>query len=285
MKEFKGKVAVITGAASGIGLALAEKASSEGMKVVLGDVEEPAPAAAERHLQASGATALAVRTDVSKIDEVVALASATLDAFGSVDLLCNNAGVTMRPRSRRIWECTVGDWQWILGVNVFGVAHVIRTFTPIMLDQGYESHIVNTASVAGLVSGPRLGVYKSSKHAVVSISETLYHELREVDAKVRVSVLCPGPVATPIGSAARNRPEELRTGPDTTTPAERVEEEAADKAQQESVTPSAVAEAVFAAVREDRFYIVTGAANFLPEIHARADDVRALRNPRSSLGG
>ena len=224
MNNFSGKVAVITGAASGIGLALAGKAASEGMRIVLADVEEPALTEAEQHLRADGATALAVKTDVSRIEDVEALASATLDAFGSVDLLCNNAGVTMRPRSRRIWECTLGDWQWILGVNVFGGIHGFHAFTPIMLDQASEGHIVNTASVAGLVSGPGLGVYKSSKHAVVSIPETLYHELRELDAKVGVSALCPGPVATPIGSSARNRPEELQTGPDTMTPAERAEE-------------------------------------------------------------
>ena len=283
MNDFNGRVAVITGAASGIGMGLAEKAAGEGMKVVLADIEEQALAEVERHLKSNGATTLALRTDVSKIGDVEALARKALDAFGSVDLLCNNAGVTMRPRTRRIWECTVGDWQWILGVNLFGVVHGVRTFTPIMLDQGSVGHIVNTASVAGLVSAPLLGVYKASKHAVVSISETLFHELREANAKVGVSVLCPGYVATQIGGAARNRPAELTTGPDTSTPAERAFESAVDKAQQDttrdSLPPIAVAEEVFDAVRQGRFYIVTGATNFLPGIHARADDVRALRNP------
>ena len=286
MNDFDGKVAVITGAASGIGLGLAEKAAGEGMKVVLADIEEKALAAAEQHLKSSGAITLALRTDVSKMGEVEALATKALGTFGSVDLLCNNAGVSMRPRTRRVWECTVGDWQWILDVNLFGVIHGVRTFAPIMLDQGSEGHIVNTASVAGLVSGSRLGVYKASKHAVVSISETMFHELREANARVGVSVLCPGFVATRISAAARNRPAELTTGPDTSTPAERAFEAAYDKAQQdttrESLPPIAVAEEVFDAVRERRFYIVTGARNFLPGIRARADDVRALRNPSSA---
>ena len=203
MKELKGKVAVITGAASGIGRALADRCVQEGMKAVLADVEVDALAKAEAGLKASGATVLAVPTDVSQARSVAALAQKTLEAFGAVHLLCNNAGVGSEAA---IWESTLEEWEWVMGVNLWGVIHGVRAFVPIMLAQDTECHIVNTASMAGLISGPGLGAYKVTKHAVVSLSETLHHELAERAAKVRVSVLCPGFVNTRIMESARNRP-------------------------------------------------------------------------------
>ena len=176
MREFKDKAAVITGAASGIGRAMADRCVQEGMKVVLADVELEALAKTEASMKASGATVLAVRTDVSQARDVEALAQETLEAFGDVHLLCNNAGVGT---SAAIWEITIADWEWVIGVNLWGVIHGVRVFVPIMLEQDTECHIVNTASILGLISGPGSGAYKVTKHAVVTLSETLYHELAE----------------------------------------------------------------------------------------------------------
>jgi NAD(P)-dependent dehydrogenase (short-subunit alcohol dehydrogenase family) len=167
MKEFTGKVAVITGAASGIGRALADRSVQEGMKAVLADVEAEALANAEASLKATGATVLAVPTDVSQARDVAALAQKTLEVFGAVHLLCNNAGVGMEAA---IWESTLDEWESVMGVNLWGVIHGVRAFVPVMLAQDTECHIVNTASMAGLVSGPGLGAYKATKHAVVSLS-------------------------------------------------------------------------------------------------------------------
>ena len=194
MESFQGKVAVITGAASGIGRALAQRCVQEGMKVVLADIEE-------------GATVLGVRTDVAQAAEVAALAQRTLESFGAVHLLFNNAGVAA---GGPLWEMSLQDWEWVLGVNLWGVVHGIRTFVPLLLQQGSEAHIVNTASIAGLVSTPGLGVYNVTKHSVVTLSETLYQELQQTGAPVHVSVLCPGWVNTRIHQAERNRPPALR---------------------------------------------------------------------------
>src|SRR5438132_4651738 len=188
MKEFQGKVAVVTGAASGIGRGLAERCAQEGMKVVLADIEEQALMRACQELKAAGAQVLAVQTDVSKILDMEALAQKTIATYGAVHLLFNNAGVGA---GTIIWESTLADWEWTLGVNLWGVIHGIRTFVPLMLEQDTEGHIVNTASVAGLTSGPDLGIYKVTKQGVVTLCETLYHELAHRGAKVKVSVLCP----------------------------------------------------------------------------------------------
>lgn len=169
MKEFKGKVAVITGGANGIGRALAERSAKAGMKVVLADIEEAALAHTQKKILAAGATVMAVKTDVSKLTDVETLARKTLDAFGAVHLVCNNAGVFPMPKP--LWETTLEDWQWCLGVNLWGVIHGIRTFVPLMLKQNTECHMINTASVAGLLSLPYISIYHATKHAVVSITE------------------------------------------------------------------------------------------------------------------
>ncbi len=274
MNDFKDKVAVITGAASGIGRALAERCTQEGMKVVLADVEVEALTNAEARMKASGATVLAVRTDVSQAADVEALAQKTLDAFGAVHLLCNNAGVgTEAP----IWESTVAEWEWVLGVDLWSVIHGVRVFTPIMLAQDTECHIVNTASMAGLISGPGIGAYKVAKHGVVTISETLHHELAERAAKVKVSVLCPGFVNTRIMESERNRPGR---GPATDPPgfAPGARSEALRELVQAGIPPAQVADAVFEALRKDQFYILTH-----PEakdlVRTRMDDILHERNP------
>ena len=208
MREFRDKVAVITGAASGVGRAVAERCVQEGMRVVLADVEEDALARAEATMSDTGATVLAVPTDVSAASDVEALARKTLEAFGAVHLVHNNAGVGV---GGRIWENTVADWEWVMGVNMWGVIHGIRVFVPLMLEQDTEGHVVNTASVAGLVSGPGLGIYKVTKHGVVTLSETLHHELVQIGAKIGVSVLSPGFIRTQIMDSDRNRPASLGT--------------------------------------------------------------------------
>ncbi len=202
MDTIEGKVAVVTGAASGIGWALARRFAAGGASVVLADVEEGALKGAADDLAASGAQVLAVPTDVRDGDAVDALRDATLDRFGAAHIVCNNAGVAVGGRT---WEHTVADWEWILGVNLWGVVHGVRAFTPVLLEQG-EGHIVNTASMAGLLSPPFMSAYNATKHAVVALSESLHGELAMEGSAVGVSVVCPGWVKTKINESDRNRP-------------------------------------------------------------------------------
>jgi len=256
MQEFKDKVAVITGAASGIGRGIAERCAQEGMKLVLADVEETALAQAEQELQTAGATTITVRTDVSKASDVEELAQKALDAFGAVHLLFNNAGVG---GGTTVWESTLEDWEWVLGVNLWGVIYGIRAFIPIMLNQNTECHIVNTASIAGLISGAGLGIYKVTKHAVVSLSETLACELAERNANIKVSVLCPAWVNTRIMESERNRPAELQNL-DTNQPMSPEMETMVQEmiqAVQSGTSTKQVAEHVFDSIRNERFYILT----------------------------
>lgn len=277
MKEFKGKVAVVTGAASGIGRALAERSAQEGMKVVLADIEEAALAQAERELRAAGASVLAVRTDVSKADDIAALAQKTLDAFGAVHLLFNNAGVSA---GTTVWESTQADWEWVIGVNLWSVIHATRIFVPLMLAQESECHIVNTASVAGLVSGPGLGVYKVTKHGVVTLSETLQCELVERGSKIKVSLLCPGWVNTRIMESGRNRPGELQNAPGSVVLAPetkaRIQEIA--HAVQSGSSPQQVAQQVFDAVKKEQFYILTH-PEWKPLIRQRMENILNEESP------
>jgi NAD(P)-dependent dehydrogenase (short-subunit alcohol dehydrogenase family) len=275
MMDFKDKVAVITGAASGLGRAMADRCAQEGMKVVLADVEAGALAKTEATMKDSGATVLAVRTDVSQANDVEALAQKALDAFGAVHLLCNNAGVGNGFAA--IWESTVADWEWVIGVNLWGVIHGVRVFVPIMLKQDTECHIVNTASVAGLISGPGLGAYKVTKHAVVTLSETLHHELAERGARVKVAVLCPGVVSTRIMESARNRPGHFPTT-EPRDPATVARSEAFRQRVAAGMPPGQVADAVFEAIRQDQFYILTH-----PElqdlVRSRMEDILEGRRP------
>jgi len=277
MKEFKDKVAVVTGAASGIGRGLAEACAREGMKVVLADVDEESLSETERELKDAGAGVLAARTDVSKAEDVEALARRTLEAFGAVHLLFNNAGVGA---GTTVWESTLADWQWVLGVNLWGVIHGVRTFVPLMLEQGDECHIVNTSSAAGLISGPALGVYKVSKHAVVSLSETLYCELAIIKAKIGVSVLCPGGVNTRVLDSARTRPAELRndSAHESTHPAVVQADAMLSELVAAGIRPSQVADMVFDAVREGRFYVLTH-DDWKPLVRQRMNDILLGRNP------
>ncbi len=277
MKQFDGKVAVVTGGASGIGRALADRCAREGMKVVLADVERDALARAESELKADGATVLAVPTDVSKLSDVEALARQTLAAFGGVHLLFNNAGVG---GGSAIWESSIADWQWILGVNLWGVIHGVKVFVPIMLEQGGECHVVNTASEAGLIAGPGLGIYKVTKHAVVSLSETLYYELGMRNAKVKVSVLCPSWVKTRIGESARNRPPELADGTDRPMAPDQMAMAAQVwRAIQSGIPPSEVADQVFRAIVDERLYILTHPEEARVLVEERLGNILEERSP------
>lgn len=243
-------VAVITGAASGIGRGLAERFAAEGMAVVLADIEEEPLTKLEVDLRTKGATVLAVRTDVSNADDVENLAAQTVDTYGAVHILCNNAGVVC---SRPIWEHTLTDWEWVLGVNLWGVIHGIRAFVPRMLAQETECHIVNTASILGLVRGPGEGIYKVSKHGVVALSETLADELAQKGSQIQVHVLCPGWVRTGILDSSRNRPDVVphHHRQETT-------ESRSIRAEMEAgMSPAEVADHVYNAIQSGTFYIHT----------------------------
>jgi len=282
MKDFKDKVAVITGAASGIGYGLAEHAAREGMKVVLSDVEAGALEKAEKDIKALGAATLAVKTDVSRADDVKALADKTLDTFGAVHLLCNNAGVAGGPATA--WQTTLHDWQWVLGVNLWGVIHGIHYFVPVMIKQNTECHIVNTASVAGLTAGPGADAYLVSKHGVVALSEVIYRELKQGAPEVGISVLCPGIINTNILDAERNRPAELKNAPGDEA-GNMSDPKALEMLQtyreifKKGMPPQQLADIVFSAVRERKFYILPNADPYRPAIRARMEDVVKERNP------
>lgn len=280
MKEFTGKVAVITGAASGIGRALADRCAQEGMKVVLADIETAALQQAETELKANGVETLAIVTDVSRAESVVALADQAYQTFGAVHLLFNNAGVG---GGSSLWDTSLEDWQWILGVNLWGVIHGIHTFVPRMLAQNTEGCIVNTASIAGMVSSPGLGAYKVTKHAVVTLSETLSHELALHQSRLKVAVLCPGFVNTRILDSARNRPG---GPPDSAgmSPADAAIRESVRQGIEAGLPPAQVADTVFAALREEKFYILTH-AEYKEAIRLRMEDIlhdRQPTNPQSS---
>ncbi|HVK31717.1 MAG TPA: SDR family oxidoreductase [Burkholderiaceae bacterium] len=279
MKHFQGRTAVITGAASGFGLETARLAAREGMNVVMADVQADALASASAEIAALGAAVLPFRLDVSKAAEVEALGEATFARFGVPHVVFNNAGVGS---GGLIWEHSVADWEWVLGVNVMGVAHGVRVFTPRMLDAakadpGYEGHIVNTASMAGLLNPPNMGVYNVSKHAVVSLSETLYQDLSLVTDQVTASVLCPYFVATGIHQSHRNRPGDTPMGKPTRS--QRVAQAMVSKAVESGkVSAVQVAGLVFDALRERRFYIYSH-PKALGSVQTRLEDVMLARNP------
>ena len=276
MQELKDRVAVITGGASGIGLAIAKRFAREGMKLVLADVEEDALRKVEQEFRKAGVPVLAIRTDVSRSHDVERLAEKTLATFGAVHLVCNNAGVAP---GGVVWESTVTDWEWVLGVNVWGVIHGVRVFVPIMLRQDTPCHIVNTASVAGLLSVPGMGIYCVSKHAVVTLSECLHHDLTERGSKIGVSLLCPAFVPTGIVDSERNRPALLRNPSRARTPEDQAREEQMRHAVQSGrVSAEMVAEMVLDGIRQERFYIFTH-PRIKPAIQSRMEDVLNERNP------
>jgi NAD(P)-dependent dehydrogenase (short-subunit alcohol dehydrogenase family) len=279
MKQFKGRTAVITGAASGLGLETCRIAAREGMNVVMADVQQDALDRAAAEIAAAGAVVLPYRLDVSKATEVEALGAATLQRLGAPSFVFNNAGVGV---GGLVWENTLQDWEWVLGVNLMGVVHGLRVFTPMMLDAarqdpGFEGHIVNTASMAGLLNPPNMGVYNVSKHAVVSLSETLYQDLRLVTDQVTASVLCPFFVTTGITRSERNRPGELPAA--TPTKSQLIGQAMSDKAVGSGkVTAAMVAQYVFDALREQRFYIYSH-PQALASVKTRLEDVMQVRNP------
>jgi NADP-dependent 3-hydroxy acid dehydrogenase YdfG len=277
MKKFKDKVAVITGAASGIGYGIAQRCVQEGMKVVLADIEAGALEQAADKLLGCNGKVLSVPTDVSKIDDVNALAQKTIDAFGAVHLLFNNAGVV---RGGPIWKNSLADWEWIIGVNLWGLIHGVKVFVPIMLDQQTECHIVNTSSIAGLNSGSGSGLYRVTKHGIVAYSESLYHDLRAIKAKIGVSVLCPGSVNTRITESQRNRPSRLQNPKrkQNLTPEQADNLERFFRQVRNGMTPAQVADQVFEAIKENSFYIITP-SKYIEAVKMRMEDIIQGRNP------
>jgi len=282
-QNFKNATAVLTGAGSGFGLEMARIGARLGMNLVLADVQQDALDAAAAEVQAAGAPVLALRVDVSRADQVEALGRATQERFGAPHLVFNNAGVAS---GGLIWENTAADWAWVLGVNLMGVAHGVRVFTPIMLaaaqaDPAYRGHIVNTASMAGLLNAPNMGVYNASKHAVVSLSETLYQDLALVTDQVSASVLCPYFVPTGISRSHRNRPTDqpgisMSAKP---TRSQMISQAMSDKAVSSGkVSAAEVAQKVFDAVAANQFYILSH-PHMLAGVQTRMEDILALRNP------
>ena len=281
--DFKQKTAVLTGAGSGFGLEMARLGARLGMQLVLADVQQDALDAAAAEVQALGVEVLALTVDVSQADQVEALGAATLARFGAPHLVFNNAGVAS---GGLIWENTAADWAWVLGVNLMGVAHGVRVFTPMMLaaaraNPAWRGHIVNTASMAGLLNAPNMGVYNASKHAVVSMSETLYQDLSLVTDQISASVLCPYFVPTGISQSHRNRPVNqpgisMAAKP---TPSQLISQAMSDKAVGSGkVSAAEVAQKVFDAVAANQFYILSH-PHMLAGVQTRLEDVLQLRNP------
>ena len=281
MKTFKGRTAVITGGASGFGREFARIAQRLGMNIVIVDVQQDALDTAKGEIEASGGSVLAMKTDVSKADQLQAVADATLKRFGVPSLVFNNAGVG--GTGGLIWETTQRDWEWVLGVNVWGVVHGVRIFAPLMLeaakkDASFEGHFVNTASMAGLLTPPNMGVYNVSKHAVVALTETLYQDLSLVTDQVGCSVLCPYFVPTGIHKSDRNRPAEYRDDK-ALTASQKIARAQSEKAVTSGkVTAVQVAEATFEAIAERQFYIFSH-PKALGNVEQRMRAIVDIKNP------
>ena len=279
MESFEGRTAVLTGAGSGFGLEVARAAARRGMRLVLVDVQQDALDAAATELGAAGAELLARRVDVADAAQMQALADAVQARFGAPHLLFNNAGVSS---GGLLWENTLRDWQWVLGVNLWGVIHGVHCFVPMMLeaarrDPAWRGHIVNTASMAGLLTPPNMGVYNVSKHAVVSLSETLYQDLRLVTGQLGASVLCPYFVPTGISQSERNRPQDMAQ--EAMTASQRVSHAMTDKAVLGGrVSAAEVAQQLFEAVQAGRFYIYSH-PQALGNVQRRMQAIVAGDNP------
>lgn len=284
IESFKGKTAVLTGAGSGFGLECARIGAAQGMNLVLVDVQQDALDRAAAEMQAAGAAVLARRVDVSRATEMEALAAAVQQRFGAPHFVFNNAGVGC---GGLIWENSLADWDWVMGVNVMGVVHGVRLFTPMMLeaaqkDPSYRGHIVNTASMAGLLTPPNMGIYNVSKHAVVSLTETLYQDLRLVTDQVSASVLCPYFVPTGISQSHRNRPADLAAAKPTRS--QLIGQAMSDKAVGSGrVTAAEVAQKVFDAMAADRFYIFSH-PKALGNVQSRMESIVHIENPADPFG-
>ena len=279
ISDFRNKTAVLTGAGSGFGLECARIGAKLGMHLVLADVQQDVLDRAVAEMQAAGAQVLGMRVDVSKADQVEALGAATLARFGAPQFVFNNAGVGS---GGLIWENSVQDWEWVIGVNLMGVAHGIRVFTPMMLaaaekDAAFQGHIVNTASMAGLLNAPNMGIYNVSKHAVVSMSETLYQDLALVTDQISASVLCPFFVPTGISESHRNRPEGTQAARPTRS--QLISQAMSDKAVSSGkVSAAEVAQKVFDAVAANQFYIYSHPKS-IASVQVRMQDILLSRNP------
>lgn len=273
MNDFAGKIAVITGAGSGIGRALAVASAARRMTVVAADIEEPSLAATVAMITAAGGTALGVPTDAAESDAVENLANVAFETFGGTHLLCNNAGVFS---GGLLWERNLADWEWVIGVNLYGIVHAIRSFVPRMINQDTSCHIVNTASMGGLITNAYSGPYYSSKFAAVGITECLAHDLASIKSKIGVSVLVPSLIATNIGTSERNRTERYvnRLHPEMSPDAAFVSQALRDSTNA-GMPPAEVAEIVFDAVSHERFYIPTK-PSFHEQIRLRHEAMQSL---------
>lgn len=277
MKELKGKTAVITGAASGIGRGIAERCIKEKMRVVLADVEQNSLQKTFHELNGDSAGLISVLTDVTKEEDVDALARAAIDKFGEVHLLCNNAGVAAGSSA---WECSLSDWKWVIDVNLLGVINCVQAFVPKMLAQNTEGHIVNTSSMAGLAGFHPSAPYQVTKHGIIALSENMHHYLAMQGSKLKVSVLCPGAVNTRIMDAERNRPEKLRDEK-TQAPLDPEQQAMADmfkKIIENGMSPEETADHVFDAILNETFYILTH-PEVKPMVQLRMEDILQERDP------
>lgn len=275
MDEFSNKTAVVTGAASGIGLELCKVFAEQGMNVVLADIEQGKLDEAVAQLKGLGVQAIGVLTDVGCGDSVEALCKATVDQFGSVQILCNNAGVYT---GGQIWEQTEDDFEWLIRVNQWGIIHGLRHFVPQMISQGDECHIVNTASMASMCTLPFAGIYHMTKHAALALSECLFHELAMMAPQIKVSCLCPELVNTGIATSSRNRPIDLAE--ENITDMQQMSMTAITDATAGSLPPRVLADRVLQAIKDEAFYILPPGDNtWCDTANTRLEDIRLVRNP------
>ncbi|RSK25766.1 SDR family NAD(P)-dependent oxidoreductase [Bacillus sp. HMF5848] len=282
MKDFIGKVAVITGAGNGFGVELAKECATRGMKIVIADIDKNDLYRTESMLIEMGADVVAVATDVSIYEEVELLAKITIDTFGSVDLLFNNAGVVA---AGPVWELPVNDWDWIMGVNVNGLVYGLRAFIPIMLKQGTPCHIVNTSSVAGLLTTPSMVAYHTTKHAAVALTEATNYSLQAINANIKMSVFCPGFVQTDLHNCDRHRPERFKIDPNNPYYESKTYKEGLARGQHVITTGipiDSIAQSVFIAIEDEKFYILTH-PQYHPVIGKRVKDMLEGVNPSAEF--